>query len=106
MKKWFSTAIFEFRWKKMTKGQHIKLVVSVGMMFLSAVLLCVGAWYPFSEDKESLQDMFLVFAFLAFVMSFPFTQDIDRIEGRISQKYLSEMNEIRANLGRKPWEDI
>jgi F0F1-type ATP synthase assembly protein I len=106
MKKWFSAALFSFRWKKMTKWQRATLIASLGLMLLSAVLLCVRGWYPFSEDKAILQDTFVWLAFLVFVFSVPATQYAEQIDGRISQKYLREMNEIRVSLGRKPWGDI
>jgi hypothetical protein len=106
MKKWLSTALFKFRWNKMTRWQRTALIASLGLMLLSAVLLCVSAWYPFGEDMETSQDAFMLLAFLIFVFSVPITQNAEYIDGRISQKYLREMNEIRISLGRKPWEDI
>ena len=110
MKNWFSTALFEFRWSKLTKWQHYRSIVGVFLMFLSIVLLCVSIAIPV-EDIYGLNDyvgkyICTLFSFLVFVWSVPFAVNVMEAEGRINQKYLKEMNEIRIKLGKKILEDI
>jgi hypothetical protein len=110
MKNWFSTELFKFRWSKMTSGQHYKFIAGTLMMLLSTILLCVSVTTPV-EDQYGLNDyvgkyVFILLSFLAFVWSVPFTTSTMEAEGRINQKYIKEMNEIRIKLGRKILEDI
>ena len=110
MKKWFSMAIFKFRWKKMTKGQRATFIAGSFLMLVSAMLLCAVIAMPV-EDIYGLNNyvgkyVFLLLSFLSFVWSTPFVSSTMHTEGRINQKYLKEINEIRVILGRKLWEDI
>ena len=110
MKNWFSLALLKFRWSKMTRGQHVSFVVGIVGMLLSAILLCLSIAIP-TEDSYGLNDyvgkyVCILFSFLFFTWGTMFTSYIVGIEGRINQKYLSEMNEIRKSLGRKEWRDI
>lgn len=104
MKKWLSSDLFDFRWKKMTKWQRLILVLSFVFMGLSVGVLLAGA--ILCSDSEDVLLLSMVVGFFLFVCSTPFVQETMQIEGRINQKYLSEMNEIRKSLGRKEWEDV
>ena len=105
MKNIFNMELFKFRWSKMTKDVHARFIASMVLFGLSIVFLGVSVFMSYDANLTG-KYVWTLLSFSSFAWAILFVRKVIQANGRIDQKYLKEMNEIRAKLGRELLEDI